>query len=453
MKAQLSFLRDYATENLWVIPSLLTASAIALSFALIELDRSAWGQSLANQDWVYTIDPRGARLTLSTLAGSIITVTSLVFSLTILALTVAAQQLGPRLLRSFVRDRSTQVVLGVFVSTFVFALLVLRAVKDTDGKEFVPYCSLLVALALALTSLGALIYFMHHIAKTIQADTVIANVTEDLREVLARTFPRPDDSDIQSDTESDEASMRAFVRDNGRAIDAACSGYIQIIDYKGLLETAAEKDLFFVLPVRNGHFVISDSVVIRVAPANAVDEELVETVRNCILIGTRRTPARDPEFLIANLVEIAVRALSPGVNDHYTATACVDRLCEALAEILHLPPISPTIADSDGTVRVVRDSPTFSGVLDAAFNEIRQSAPKNVAVLSRVADRLVMLGQLANRPCERQALNRHAAWLRETAQNFVVNQDDRERIVGPLAALEAGGQGSGVTGQAAGSTV
>jgi len=453
MKAQLSFLRDYATENLWVIPSLLTAGAIALSFALIALDRSAWGQSLANQDWVYPIDPPGARLTLSTLAGSMITVTSLVFSLTILALTVAAQQLGPRLLRSFVRDRATQVVLGVFVSTFVFALLVLRAVKDTDGADFVPYLSLAVALVLAITSLGALIYFMHHIAKTIQADTVIANVTDDLHEVLARTFPLSADRETEGGNESDAASVRASVRENGRAIEAGRGGYIQIIDYESLLETAVEKNLSFVLPSRSGHFVISNSTLALAAPADAVNDELVEAVRDHILIGARRTPARDPEFLIANLVEIAVRALSAGVNDHYTATACVDRLCEALAEILRRPPLPSTMADRRGTVRLVRDSPTFAHLLDSAFNEIRQSAPGNVAVLSRVADRLVMLGELAKRPSERQALHRHAGRLRETAQNFVVNQDDRERIVGPLAAFESSPQRAGATGQTEGSAV
>ncbi len=404
MKAKLSYLQDYITENLWVIPCSLTASAIAMSFALGALDRSAWGQSLASEGWVYPIDPRGARLTLSTLAGSMITVTSLVFSLTILALTVAAQQLGPRLLRSFMRDRVTQVVLGVFLSTFVFALLVLRTVDDSGGDNFVPYLSLAVALVLAITSFGALIFFMHHIANMIQADTVIANVTEDLHGVLAKTFPEATEETPPDGGEADASAVRAAIRDKGRGITARQSGYIQIIDYDNLAQMAAQRNLYIALPARSGHFVIPDSPIAVVAPAEAVVNDVVETVRNAILIGARRTPVQDLEFLIANLVEIAVRALSAGVNDHYTATACIDRLCEALAEILHRPPAFSTMADETGTVRLVREAPSFAHLLDSAFNEIRQTAPGNVAVLSRLADRLAMLSGPAKRPAERHAL-------------------------------------------------
>lgn len=438
MKARLSYLRDYITENLWVIPSLLTASAIAMSFALGALDRSAWGQSLATEGWVYPIDPRGARLTLSTLAGSMITVTSLVFSLTILALTVAAQQLGPRLLRSFVRDRITQIVLGVFLSTFVFALLVLRSVNDAGGEHFVPYCLLAAALVLAIMSLGALIFFMHHIANTIQADTVIANVTKDLLGVLARTFPEAADTRPCDGGGADTASVRAAVRDKGCVVTASKSGYVQIIDYDGLVEIAAERDLCIVLPSRSGHFVISGSNLAFVAAAEAVGNDVVEAVRNGILTGARRTPAQDLEFLIANLVEIGVRALSAGVNDHYTATACIDRLCEALAEVLRRPPALATMADETGTVRLVREPPTFAHLLDSSFNEIRQTAPGNVAILSRITDRLVMLAELAERPAERHALERHGEWLREAAEEFVINRDDRDRVIGPLATLRAG---------------
>ena len=437
MKAQLSYLRDYITENLWVIPSLLTASAIALSFALVALDRSPWGQGLADRDWVYPIDPRGARLTLSTLAGSMITVTSLVFSLTILALTVAAQQLGPRLLRSFVRDRVTQVVLGIFLSTFVFALLVLRAVNDTDGDRFVPYCSLTAALILAVMSFGALIFFMHHIANTIQADTVIANITDDLHAVLARTFPKSEAEESDEAAEPDGASAHQAVRDKGEFVPATRSGYVQIIDYEGLLQLATEKDLCISLPVRNGHFLIPGSALSFVTPADAVTKEVTATIRNAVLIGTRRTPAQDLEFLLANLVEIAVRALSPGVNDHYTATACIDRLCEAVAEVLRRPPLSATIADDEGSVRLVREPPTFPHLLDSAFNEIRQSAPDNVAILSRLADRLVMLDGLAERLADRQAILRHGEWIEESARRLVSNQDDRSRITGTLTALKS----------------
>ena len=444
MKAQLSYLRDYITENLWVIPSLLTASAIALSFALGALDRSPWGQSLGELGWVYPIDPPGARLTLSTVAGSMVTVTSLVFSLTILALTVAAQQLGPRLLRSFVRDRPTQVVLGVFLSTVVFALLVLRTVNDSDGQDFVPYCSLVAALVLTIASFGALIFFMHHMATTMQADTVIANVTRDLHDALVRTFPESEEAaSRRGEEESDAASLRASVRDRGRAVTVGHSGYIQILDYQGLVQIAASRDLTIALPSRAGHFVISDSPLAFVAPAEAVEDDLVAEIRECVLLGARRTPAQDPEFLFANLVEIAVRALSAGVNDNYTATACIDRLCEALAEVLHRPPLPAAMADEEDTVRLVRDPPTFAHLLDSAFNEIRQSAPGNVAILSRMADRLAMLAALAERPPERRALGRHAEWIGESARRHIDNRDDRERVTTPIAALLSSAQDAG----------
>lgn len=442
MRAQLSYLRYYATENLWVIPSALTAGAVVLAYAMVTFDQSPRGQWVLDQGFFFEIDPQDARLTLSTIAGSLITVTSLVFSLTVLALTLASQQLGPRLLRNFVRDRPTQIVLGVFISTFVFALLVLGTVSSSRESSFIPYSSLSASMILAIASFGALIYFIHHVARTIQADSVIASVTDDLHAIVERTFPEPAEAGAASGGGPTDAPAPANPGEDHVEIDATENGYIQIVDHEGLARLATERDFCIRLPLRAGHFVISGSALAQVVPATHLSNETIEAIRDHIKIGSRRTPAQDLEFLVANLVEIALRALSPGINDHYTATACIDRLCEVLAKILRRRPAFATLKDDSGAIRLQREPPGFPHILDSAFNEIRQSARENVAVICRMADGLTMLAPLAERQVDRQSLFRHYERLQRTVQKFIDDQDDRDRVIESLAALRAAIHGS-----------
>ena len=164
----------------WAVPSVMALTALALSVGMIQLDRTLTPKLLGTLSWVYTGGPEGARAVLSTIAGSMITVAGVTFSITIVALTLASQQFGPRLLRSFLRDLGNQIVLGTFVSTFVYCLLVLRTVRGNDDAQFVPHLAVTLGVVLAMLSLGVLIFFIHHVSTSIQASQIIASVAADL---------------------------------------------------------------------------------------------------------------------------------------------------------------------------------------------------------------------------------------------------------------------------------
>ena len=180
---------DYLRGTYWAVPSAMAAAAVGLSVAMIQLDEATTATMLERWSWVYTGGPEGARAVLSTIAASMITVAGVTFSITIVALTLASQQFGPRLLKNFLRDLGNQIVLGTFVSTYLYCLLVLRTVRGSDAEEFVPHLAVTVGVVLAILSLGVLIFFIHHVATSIQASRIIANVANDLELAIERMFP------------------------------------------------------------------------------------------------------------------------------------------------------------------------------------------------------------------------------------------------------------------------
>jgi uncharacterized membrane protein len=189
MKTKLLKLWDSLRATFWLVPTLMAIMAIGLSFAMVALDEAVGNRVLEKVGWVWAGGPEGARGLLSTVAGSMITVAGVVFSITIVALSLASSQYGPRLLRNFVRDKGNQIVLGSFIATFVYCLLVLRTVRGDDGAHFVPAIAITLGMVLTLASLGVLIYFIHHVSISIQAATIIGLVSHELNEVIERLFP------------------------------------------------------------------------------------------------------------------------------------------------------------------------------------------------------------------------------------------------------------------------
>ncbi len=325
---------DEIRESYWFLPAILTALAVGLALLTVHIDQVTTHDWLSDFALVYTRGPDGARAVLATVAGSMITVAGVVFSVTIVALSLASNQFGPRLLRNFMRDRGNQVVLGTFVATFVYCLLVLRTVRGTDGNEFVPHLSVTVAIVLALASLGVLIYFIHHVAMSIQAPEIVANVANDMHEAIDRFFPEELGEENGDERPQREADVlpEDFDRDCG-PVSARNSGYVQAIDGDLLIALAGENDLLIRLRRRPGQFVIEGSLLAEAWPSDRLSDDLMAAIRDTYLIGSRQTPAQDAAFAINQLVEVAVRALSPGVNDPFTALNCLDRLGESLCHV------------------------------------------------------------------------------------------------------------------------
>lgn len=398
--------------------------AVALAVSAVALDRAVANDWLLSLGWSYS-GAEGASLLLGTVAGSMIAIAGTVFSMTLVALSLASSQLGPRLLRNFMRDTTNQVVLGTFVATFVYCLLVLRTIRRADEIAFVPHLSVSIGVLLAMVSIGVLIYFIHHVSVSIQADEVVARVGRELDNGIGRLFPgQLGKSGSEASKAPREADLPVAFAREARPVGADEDGYLQLIDADALMALAKEEDLLLRLERRPGHYLVKGQTMIMVWPAERVTEALVGQLNDAFVLGNQRTATQDVEFSVLQLVEIAVRALSPGINDPFTAIACVDRLGSALCRIARRDMPSPLRFDVHGRLRLVAAGSTFAGIVDTAFNQIRQSARSNPAVAIRMLDAIAQIAGHVRHAQDAACLQRHAGMIVAGAREAVPEAQD-----------------------------
>jgi len=417
---------DRLSSSLWFLPAVMTVMAIALAAAAVATDRmlvrtpGGW--------FLYSGGAEGARSVLSTIAGSMITVAGVAFSVTMVALSFASSELGPRLLRNFMRDRGNQLVLGTFIATFVYSLLVLRTVRESP-HEFVPHIGVTGALALALTSLAVLIYFIHHVAMTLQADYVISIVARDLDHAIETLYPQAMGDDPAPDRIAPlKERERAMQAERSIDVTPEVSGYVHALDVEALMELATKHDLVIRVLSRPGRHVFDGVAVAEIRPAAAVDDRIRRKVRDAFLIGPTRTSKQDVEFALHQLVEVAARALSPGVNDPFTAITCIDHLTTALLHLMRREFPPRFRVDRNGTLRVIADRPDFHGVVDAAFHQIRQSGAALPAITIHLLESLTMLLEQATTDEHRRALEHHVNLVRRAGLQASDEPWDRRDI-------------------------
>ncbi len=429
MKVQLFKYWETVRTSFWFIPAVMVFMAVVLAAAAIQLDRLTMARGWLFWVWVFTGEAEGASAVLSIIAGSMTTIAGVVFSMTLVALSLASSQLGPRLLQNFMRDTITQIVLGTFVATFLYCVMVVLAIRRGEADPFVPHLSVTLGVILAVISLGVLIYFIHHVARSIQANQVVAQVGRDLVDVLERLFP---EHISQGANDALAASPHAdFLRRFEREAEPVCAsadGYLQFIDANALISLAVREDLVIHLDCHPGHYMVAGRPLLRVWPAGQRGDEFAQEVNAAFALGNQRTPNQDIEFAFYQLVEMAVRALSPGINDPFTAIACVDRISSALCRLATREMPSPYRHDDDGQLRVIAQSPSFPAMLDAGFDQIRQHGRSNVAVSIRLMETLAVITTFAHRPADRAALLRQAEMIRRGAWQSVPEQEDREAL-------------------------
>ncbi len=426
MRTRRLYFWDSLRTSYWFVPMVLNLAAIALAIALITLDHTIRVTGNTKQVWwIYTGGPQGARAVLSTIAGSMITVAGVVFSITIVALSLASGQFGPRLLRNFIRDRNNQVVLGVFTGTFVFCLLALRSVHGVDETEFVPGITVAAGILLALASLGVLIWFIHHVAVSIQANNIIAVVSEEMHQTLNSLWPEAlGDEDVDLSEADCEQLPDDFER-QGRDVVSRGHGYVAAIDYDSLVKLAKERDVIVRLMRRPGHFTIEGKPLALIWPAEKVDGDLERRLNEAFLLELHRTAYQDIEFTIDQMVEVAVRALSPGINDPFTAVTCLDWLAESLGRLVRRKMPSPYHCDDEHKLRVITRAVSFSDVADAAFNQIRQYGSSSASVMIHMLEAVATVSHVARRPADRAALARHARLIRHACDRSMPEAADR----------------------------
>ena len=408
----------------WFLPSCMATVAGAGALFLLDFDRSVDLPAALELPWIYTTSPEGSRSVLSVVAGSMINVTGVVFSITIVALTLASSQFGPRLLRNFMRDRSNQLVMGTLLSSFLFSLLALAAVDSSRTHEFVPYLTTVAAVGLGIASLFVLIFFIHRAASSIQATNIIQSVANEIDTCLPRIFPES----IGSEPANPDAAVGELEHRlaNGLTVSAPCSGYVRVIDAEGLLEIARDCDVVIGIACRPGDFAARGAPLAVID--GTIDETVVADIQGTFALGPQRTAVQDLEFLTGQLTEMAVRALSPGVNDPSTAIACIHRLGAVLAQLAAREFPSPYRLDETGTLRVVARVSRFEEMLIGMLAPIRRYGAGDAEVCLAL---LAAIGQALS-----VALSERAPALRTLAEEVVAAglaeataHSDRERLL------------------------
>jgi uncharacterized membrane protein len=366
--------------RLWFIPALFALAAFLSALVMVTIDRRLAEDGLTFIRFGGTAD--GARSVLSTIAQSMLTFTGLVFTITMLVLQLAANSLSPRVMRTFLRDRQNQVVLGLFVATFVFTLLVLREVRAPVGDAgFVPGLAVWTAFALLLASVAAFVYYIDHMAHAIRASTVIDNIANETREAVEARYAPERDASGGAMPRLDDPDPAIVASERGATLIA--------VDDGSVVDLAAEHDLVVELIPSVGDFIVGGGPLFRVyrmgqAGGRALPDDLPERLRGTLSFGNERTLHQDHAFGLRQLVDVAARALSPGTNDPTTAVQAIDRIHDLLRIIATRPDPDPVHRDDDGRPRLIRAERSWADLVELGFDELRLYGAAHLHVAARL---------------------------------------------------------------------
>lgn len=414
-------------SSLWFVPGALVLAAIGLALGLVELDER-FGDQLRPWGWLPFLKAgaEGARSMLTAIASSMITVAGVAFSITIVTLSLASTQYTPRILRNFMRDRANQSVLGVFVGIYAYCLIVLRTIRGGYEDGFVPLIAVFAGVLLALVGIGYLIFFIHHTAASIQASYILDAITNETLAAIDTLFP-------QKLGEPDESSPATAAESTAwHPVSSPATGYIQSVDRDALWRLADERDMLVRQELEAGDFVVEGAPII--SGDRISDDDAAAALRRVFAIGNFRTVDQDAGFGIRQIVDIAMKALSPGVNDTSTAVSCVDYL-SAILSVLAQRRLDSPFRRGEGDQRVIAPVPLFADFVAKSLDEIRLSAAGNVSVILRMLRLLTRVAQVTDAAARRLALLDQARIISSLADSSVPVPHDRARINAELDAL------------------
>lgn len=432
LRSRWSSWQERLRSSLWVVPSAMVAASIAAALGTLALDRSL-GWDIASLWWALDVGPEGTRVTLSTLAGSVLTVAGVAFSMTMVVLQLASTQYSPRIIRTFRRDRLIQVVFGAYTGTFVYSLLVLRTISASEeGRDFTAPVSVSVAIVLGVVCMILLITLVHHVARNVQVSTTVRHIAEETRETFQRLYP-----DELGESAADEGdAARAPERDEPAwSICAGKDGYVDYVDAAAFDEV--EGASLVCIRVRVGDFVRSGEVLASVWPEGAGAHEGNADLRAAIVISDERTLLQDPRYGLRLVVDVALRALSPGVNDPATAVHCVDVLGGLVCGLAGRRIPSPWRRAPSGLV-VFAPRPSFDEMVGLAFDEILGAATSSLPVQIAVAQALAALRSRCTGPERRRAVEREIERAERVADRSRWDADQRRALDAVLTGARSG---------------
>jgi uncharacterized membrane protein len=419
---KIKYLWEELKASFWFIPILMILFTLVSALGFIYLDSKIGYSQEGILKYLLPASVDSARSILTIIAGAMIGIAGTVFSITLVVLTLASSQLGSRLVRNFMYDKLNQVVLGTYVSSFVYCLIILSSLKENESFEFIPAISVLAAIVSAIVGIILLIVFIHHVSMSIQSDKVISEISDAMFNSIKKLFPDDTDHDEEKPIPDYEILKQKYAFK--LKINCRKSGYLQSFDGDRLLTIAQENDAIIILHYRPGDFLVKEVVICEVLSNKEIKNDLNEKIHNNFIIGKARTPLQDAEFSIHQMVELASRALSPGVNDPYTANACIDNLTSVMCYLAKVEFPKSYGYDSDNKIRVIGENYTFAGMLNAAFNQIRQYAERNPSVMIRLLEAMNTINKFTRNNDQKEQVYKHAEMVMKAAERTFHEQHD-----------------------------
>jgi uncharacterized membrane protein len=418
---------DRLKVSFWFAPVVMSLAAVLLAWLMYWIDGLIPNETLQESRIVLSGTPGELRTMLISMASSILATAGVVFTLLTLPLSTVAAQYGSRLLRVFLGDRTTQLVLGTFVATFVYCVAAALSIPPAQVEPYGPQITATVGLLLMLASFASLIVLVQHISTMLQAPNIAAVAGAELREVVLAEIPE----EIRSGDGFKGASgirPESLVEKDAYPVRMEQAGYIQYIDPQILLPLAREHNLVIRLLRKPGHMVWPNAQVALVWPVARVDEALDQQIRNAFRVGNVRTPTQDVAYAVNQLVEMATRAMSPAINDPFTAMTCLDYIGEGLALFIQQGEKSPYYYDRNNQLRLILEPVTFAELLSGAFEMLRHCSCDNASVLMHMLDVIEAVGQEAKTSEASQQLLRHVSLIQAESQAGALVENDRQVI-------------------------
>ncbi|WP_195210547.1 DUF2254 domain-containing protein [Actinomarinicola tropica] len=446
-------------ERFWFVPAVLCLVSFLVAQLLVEVEERVTVDGFPG--WFDTVFLRvgesGSRDILGAIATSSLAVAGTTFSITMAVLALTSSSYGPRLVRNFMADRGNQIVLGVYVATFLYSLLVLRSVRaigdpgDPEAEVFVPHLAVNLAVVLAVLNVAVLIYFIHHISSSIQISSIAGRVRRDLHDTVERLYPEelglgPDDLDDVE--EPADAELPDRLPERSHHVCARAPGYVQYVRVDALFDAARRHDVLVALAVRPGDYAIADQVLAYVHPEPVEEVDgvaaLEEAIVDAIVIGGSRSPYQDIEFAVQQLTELAVRAVSPSTNDPFTAVNALDDLSSGLTLLAerHIP--SPARFDDRGVLRVHAPAPDVVDLVSDVLDHIRWYGSDQPPVVRGAYELIERVGGASRHRSVRARLLRQLHLLVEAVERAGLQDHDVELLraeADDVAAVLARGAG------------
>ena len=431
MRNRLTSTWDALFASYWFLPGLLSLGSVFLAILMVWIDtgedKLTW---LRNIRFIYLNQPDAARTLLSAIASSMIGVAGVTFSITMVVLSLTSGQYGPRLLGNFMRDKGNQFVLGVFIGNFIYCLLVLRTVRSADESgaltAFVPHLAVTFSVLLAAFGLGVFIYFIHHTAESIQASSIITNIANSLEDLIKKLYPDEQLSHqrgLSDEAQSVASSVPKNFDDEAHNVRMKRSAYLQTVGTQDLIAAAKEHNVILKITHRPGTFLLERRPLLYVWPDERLNDDLEERLRSAFSFGPRRTPLQDFDFLFDQLTEVALRALSPGINDPVTAIECINRIGEGFNLLASRKPISPYFCDDEDKLRLIYTQVEIPDLVANTFGPLRRFSGDNMMVSMHMLQTFKVLRTLNDHPELNDALLEQADLILEVASDVLIEAD------------------------------